>query len=144
MQFIDEIFGHWSYENGLSDLRESKIISRRRRNFRGQVLKSVQVVTKNESINLLDDLQYSHIDFPAKLSHAITNRLIETVNASVKYSFVNTWGYGDMRYPEKLQGMMGPLVRGEIDVGGDSHLFELNEKTSNESSIFILQALSYS
>lgn len=120
--FIDETFGYWSNENGLTDLRESRILSRRRRDFRGKILKSTLIVTQNESISQLDDLRYAHIDFPAKLSYAITSRLIEAVNASVEYNFVNTWGYGDMRYPKKLKGMMGHLVRGEIDVGGDIQL----------------------
>lgn len=48
----------------------------------------------------------------------MTNLLAESVNASISYEFVYTWGYGDMKHPEKLKGMVGPLVRGEIDVGG--------------------------
>lgn len=72
----------------------------------------------NQSIVQLDDRRYSHIDFPAKLGYAITNLLGDSVNSTVQYQFVNTWGYGDMRYPKKLKGMMGHLTRNEIDVGG--------------------------
>lgn len=55
---------------------------------------------------------------PAKMGFVSTNLLAESVNASVTYTYVDTWGYGDMRYPEKLKGLMGPIVRNEIDVGG--------------------------
>lgn len=40
------------------------------------------------------------------------------MNSTVNYNIVNTWGYGDMRYPKKLKGMMGHLSRKEIDIGG--------------------------
>lgn len=63
--------------------------------------------------------RYSHIDFPAKIGFAISNILAESVNSSINYDFVTTWGYGDMRYPEKLNGLIGNLVRNEIDVGGN-------------------------
>lgn len=52
------------------------------------------------------------------MGYTITNILAESVNSSMMYNFVDTWGYGDMRYPEKLKGMMGHLVRHEIDIGG--------------------------
>lgn len=58
------------------------------------------------------------MDFPAKAGYQITNLLAELVNASVSYEHVFTWGYGDMEHPEKLKGLVGPLVRNEIDVGG--------------------------
>lgn len=40
------------------------------------------------------------------------------MNSTVDYNIVNTWGYGDMRYPKKLKGMMGHLARKEIDIAG--------------------------
>lgn len=59
------------------------------------------------------------------MGYTITNLLAESLNASVEYNFVDTWGYGDMRYPTKLKGMMGHLVRHEIDVGGRYLKFHL-------------------
>lgn len=55
--FINERFGYWNQEIGLIDLRETRILSRRRRDFRGKVLKSTLVLTKNQSIHKLDDLR---------------------------------------------------------------------------------------
>lgn len=49
----------------------------------------------------------------------MTNRLADSLNASISYDYVNTWGYGDMRFPKKLKGMMGPLIRNEIHIGGN-------------------------
>lgn len=57
--FTRETFGYWSSENGLVDLRETRILSRRRRNLRKKVLKSTLIVVNtNSSINHLDDLRY--------------------------------------------------------------------------------------
>lgn len=55
----------------------------------------------------------SEIDFPAKTGYQMTNLLVQSVNASISYEYVNTWGYGDMNHPEKLKGIVGPLVRNE-------------------------------
>lgn len=39
------------------DLRETRILSRRRRNLNGKILKSIAVVTNNDTINHLDDIK---------------------------------------------------------------------------------------
>lgn len=46
----------------------------------------------------------------------LTNHLIDYVNATVRYSIVNTWGYqnSDTGY---WTGMIGELVRNEADIG---------------------------
>lgn len=53
-----------------------------------------------------------------KTGYLITSRLLRSLNASVNYNIVNTWGYGDMRNKEKLTGMMGHLLRKEVDIAG--------------------------
>lgn len=53
------------------------------------------------------------------MGYVITNILAESLNTSVSYDYVNTWGYGDMNHPEKLKGMMGPLARNEIHISGN-------------------------
>lgn len=58
---MTEMFGHWDDKMGLSDLRETRILSRRRRNLKGKVLKSTVILIKNESINELDTLKYVFI-----------------------------------------------------------------------------------
>lgn len=49
------MFGYWNDSSGLIDSRETRILSRRRRNLNGKVLKSIAVVTNNDSIGHLDD-----------------------------------------------------------------------------------------
>ena len=73
---------------------------------------------KRKKYNVLI-LRDSDVDFPTKTGYQMTQLLAESVNASVTYEYVNTWGYGDMTHPEKLTGMVGSLVRNEIDVGGN-------------------------
>lgn len=68
------------------------------------------------------NLRNSEIDFPSKVGYCITNLLAGTMNATVSYSYVNTWGYGDMKYPKKLGGLIGPLIRNEIDIGGNGRI----------------------
>lgn len=55
--FIHEIYGYWSIEQGLTDLRETRILSRRRQNLRGKVLKSTLVLTRNDTHKHLGDLK---------------------------------------------------------------------------------------
>lgn len=54
---IHEIYGYWSAERGLTDLRETRILSRRRRNLREKVLKSTLILTRNDTHKYLDDLK---------------------------------------------------------------------------------------
>lgn len=57
LDFIQETFGYWNYDGGLTDLRESRILSRRRKDLRGKVLKSIMVISKNETLEKLDDIK---------------------------------------------------------------------------------------
>lgn len=52
-----EQFGYWSSNDGLTDLRETRILSRRRRNLNGKILKSIAVITDNKTIGHLDDMK---------------------------------------------------------------------------------------
>lgn len=54
--FLSEPFGYWNTKNGLLDLRETKIVSKRRRDLREKVLKSIIIITdSNSSIGHLGD-----------------------------------------------------------------------------------------
>lgn len=75
---------------------------------------------------------YAHIDSISKAGYVITNRLVEFVNSIVEYKVVNTWGYGDMKNKEKLDGMMGHLVRKEVDIAGESFFLDKDFKPSKE------------
>lgn len=62
--------------------------------------------------------RYAHIDSLAKTGYVITNRLVKFLNSNVDYKVVNTWGYGDVKRKDKLEGMIGDLLRKEVDMGG--------------------------
>lgn len=62
--------------------------------------------------------RYANVDSLFKTGYLITSRLVRSLNASVEYKIVNTWGYGDIRYKDKLTGMMGHLLRKEVDIAG--------------------------
>lgn len=51
---IYENFGHWNFQNGLSDIRTTRVLSRRRRNLKGYRLIAPMVFTQNGSENHLD------------------------------------------------------------------------------------------
>lgn len=57
-ELIEEIYGKWSNENNsFTDLRSTKITSRRRQNLRRTILKASMVITNNDTLNHLDDYQ---------------------------------------------------------------------------------------
>lgn len=63
--FIYDDFGHWSYEDGLVDLRTSRVLARRRRNLQGHQFRAATVFLEAGSENRtdLDDYQLVCIEF---------------------------------------------------------------------------------
>lgn len=150
---IYEDFGMWSSENGLIDLRVSRILSRRRRNLKGHRLIAPTVFIQKGSENHtdLDDYQFeqisqnlneyfsqfffiffSHnrIDTTSKLSYVISKHWVESINATMDTSDVHrTWGYTDKK-TGRITGLSGQLQRKEADIGGmdlkNSFFFCLN------------------
>lgn len=59
-QFIYENFGHWNYEDGLVDVRTSRILARNRRNLKGHRFRAATVFMESGSENNtdLDDYQF--------------------------------------------------------------------------------------
>lgn len=57
-ELIEEIYGKWSKKNNsFTDLRSTKITSRRRQNLKRTNLKASMVITNNDTLNHLDDYQ---------------------------------------------------------------------------------------
>lgn len=52
---IYEPFGYWSVKTGLANLRDTKVLSERRRNLRGKSLRVSAVILNNDSLNHLTD-----------------------------------------------------------------------------------------
>lgn len=57
MNAIYEIFGKWQLENGLEDLRTTRVISKRRKNLMGHNFEVSMVLVSNDSLNHLTDYQ---------------------------------------------------------------------------------------
>ncbi|XP_063914754.1 glutamate receptor ionotropic, delta-2-like isoform X2 [Zophobas morio] len=111
-----ENIGTWSFDQGLIDNGYEKITYKRRRNLMKTILKSSIVLTNNDSINHLTDKRDIHIDSIAKVNYVLVEHLADTLNATLKYSLQNTWGYKDKN--SMWSGMIGELTRKEADIGG--------------------------
>lgn len=60
----------------------------------------------------------SHKDALTKSSHLVTKRMLETVNASVEYKFIQPqWGFKSPK-TGMYNGMIGDLQRNEVEIGG--------------------------
>lgn len=94
----------------------------------------------------------SHIDAVSKTSYMITSRLIESVNGTVQYMPVNTWGYKDPK-TGIYTGLSGHLQLKQADIGATVlfmttdriPLIEYLAMTTPTKAVFVLRAppLSY-
>lgn len=68
--------------------------------------------------------RYAHIDSIAKHGYKITNYLVDALNASIEYTIVNDWGYKLSKNLSQVTGMMGLMLRKEIDISGKSFFLQ--------------------
>ncbi|KAK5644622.1 hypothetical protein RI129_005922 [Pyrocoelia pectoralis] len=112
LEIIQEKFGYWEDRSGLV------LVSKRsgRRNLSKITLNTCLVVTVNDSLLHLTDKRERHIDTISKVSYALLLHLGDILNATLKYSVQNTWGYQGNQ--SDWNGMIGELQRGEAVIGG--------------------------
>ena len=65
-----------------------------------------------------------HVDTISKVSYILTNHLIAYINASVKYSIVDSWGYPN-KTTGHWNGMIGQLMRNEAVLGASPLFFTM-------------------
>ncbi|KPJ08135.1 Glutamate receptor 3 [Papilio machaon] len=94
----------------------------RRHDLSRHEIKIAYVITNNDSLYHLSDGVNDHIDTITKVNVLATNYLLDFLNASKKFIFVDTWGYPDNN---TWNGMTGCLVRGEVEIGGSPMFFTL-------------------
>ncbi|KAL7023741.1 hypothetical protein ACKWTF_012758 [Chironomus riparius] len=124
---VIENFGTWYKDQRIFiDHRQIKITSMRRRNFNLLQLNASLVTTNNFSKFNLDNYHDTHIDTITKLNYKLTNLVIEWLNASAGYSFVDTWGYKNNKTNE-WNGMIGELINNKADIGA-SPLFLTSDR----------------
>lgn len=61
-------------------------------------------------------ISYSHIDSLSKHGYKITKDLVKALNATVEYKIVDDWGYQQMANISLMPGMLGLMVRNEVDM----------------------------
>ncbi|XP_021695731.1 uncharacterized protein LOC5563741 isoform X2 [Aedes aegypti] len=99
------------------NLQHIKHSSVRRQNLKHFKLRASVVITHNETLNHLEDYREKHVDTITKKNYFLTKYLAEDLNATLKFSYVNSWGY---RNPKsgKFSGMIGELQNDLADLGG--------------------------
>ncbi|XP_072744983.1 ionotropic receptor 75a-like [Anoplolepis gracilipes] len=107
--------GNWTVENKIR-LRTFDVASARRRNLQQTTLKSVVVMTNPDTINHLTDYKNKIIDPLSKANYIWIVHLINRMNATINFTYVNDWGqnYGNGSFG----GMTGLLARREVDIPG--------------------------
>nr|AKO90020.1 ionotropic receptor 75u [Microplitis mediator] len=105
----------WDINNGINFF-DSIPTSRRRRNLQLTPLKTCLVLTNPDTLNHLTDYKDKRIDAVTKANYIWMMHLVNQMNATVTYTWRDTWGYPDKN--GTWSGMIGLLDRGEIDFGG--------------------------
>lgn len=116
---IYENYGFWNKTNGLTDLRSTNVLSRRRKNLKGKVLTASIVLTNNDTINHLTDYHNTYIDPITKSNYICVNDLMNSLNVSKKFIFTSTWGYFN-KTTNRWSGMLRDIVENKADIGGTS------------------------
>uniref|UniRef100_A0A182QC46 Ionotropic glutamate receptor C-terminal domain-containing protein n=1 Tax=Anopheles farauti TaxID=69004 RepID=A0A182QC46_9DIPT len=120
-----EPFGSWEPEVGVHveppSVRAS-VTSTRRQNFRQFQLRASLVILHNETLNHLDDLHEKQYDTISRVNYLLTKSVAYALNATVRFSFVGTWGYRDPQ-TGRHTGMIGELQSDLADLGGTSMFF---------------------
>uniref|UniRef100_A0A182MNM0 Ionotropic glutamate receptor C-terminal domain-containing protein n=1 Tax=Anopheles culicifacies TaxID=139723 RepID=A0A182MNM0_9DIPT len=122
---IYETFGIWEPNLGVhfgpsADRPPSTSV--RRQNFQQFQLRASLVILHNETLNHLDDLHDKHIDTISRVNYLLTKSVAHALNATVRFSIVDTWGYRDQE-TDRYNGMIGELQSDLADLGGTSMFF---------------------
>uniref|UniRef100_A0A6P7FKM0 Ionotropic receptor 75a-like isoform X1 n=1 Tax=Diabrotica virgifera virgifera TaxID=50390 RepID=A0A6P7FKM0_DIAVI len=116
--------GFWT-KDGLDGFGIEKNIAKRRNDLKGITLKVCMVITHNETYKHLTDRRYKHVDSITKVNYFLLEHVADFINAKLNLSFEDTWGYKVNN--SDYSGMMGHLLRKEVDIGG-TPLFILEER----------------
>uniref|UniRef100_A0A182PQE0 Ionotropic glutamate receptor C-terminal domain-containing protein n=1 Tax=Anopheles epiroticus TaxID=199890 RepID=A0A182PQE0_9DIPT len=120
-----ETFGTWNATFGVRvDVASVRplVTSIRRQNFHKFQLRASLVILHNETLNHLDDLHDKHIDTLSRVNYLLTKSVAHALNATVKFTIVDTWGYRDGK-TGRYNGMIGELQSDLADLGGTSMFF---------------------
>ncbi|XP_039444181.1 ionotropic receptor 75a-like [Culex pipiens pallens] len=113
---VEEVFGYWYRGVVVRNDHAAIAASVRRQNLNRFKLRASVVITHNATLNHLEDYKEKHVDTITKKNYFLTKYMIENLNATVQYSYVNSWGY---RNPKtgRFSGMIGELQADQADLG---------------------------
>ncbi|GAB0093098.1 uncharacterized protein DMENIID0001_081590 [Sergentomyia squamirostris] len=117
-----EDYGGWSPSGGISDIRLTRILSRKRSNLQGVLLSTGIVLTNDDSKNHLYDEKDKQIDSISKVNFHLTNILLDKINATREYKWYKNWGTKNQTTGQ-LQGYTIDIINGDLDVGGTPLFF---------------------
>ncbi|XP_046384918.1 ionotropic receptor 75a-like [Ischnura elegans] len=114
-QLIFKTMGFWKVNYTFPNIYYPT--SLRRKNLNGLAIPAVMVVTKNESLNLLDDLRDKYVDTASKYNYHLMNHAMDFINSSAEYTVENTWGN---KVNGTYNGMLGQLQSGKSEIGASA------------------------
>ncbi|XP_058832109.1 glutamate receptor ionotropic, kainate glr-3-like [Topomyia yanbarensis] len=118
---IVELFGYWRH-GVIKKLQSTSISAVRRQNMNHFKLRASMVVTQNDTLNHLEDYRDKHIDSITKHNYFLTKYFVQSFNATVQFSYVNSWGYFNST-TGRFSGMIGELQSDTADLGGTALFF---------------------
>ncbi|GAB0086032.1 uncharacterized protein DMENIID0001_000070 [Sergentomyia squamirostris] len=114
-QIKHEDYGGWSPSGGISDIRSTRILSRKRSNLQGILLSTGIVLTNNDSKNHLYDQKDRQIDPISKVNYHLTNIVLDKMNATREYKYYKDWGAKNHSKAE-FQGYTRDIIDGNLDI----------------------------
>ncbi|XP_055698346.1 probable glutamate receptor [Phlebotomus papatasi] len=114
-----EDYGGWDLKTGITDVRLTRVLSRKRSNLHHTHLTASIVITNPDTVNHFEDYKDKHIDTLSKVNYKQIHVLMDTLNATKKFILQSSWGYLN-KTTGKWSGMVGDLVNGTAEIGGTS------------------------
>ncbi|GAB0086031.1 uncharacterized protein DMENIID0001_000060 [Sergentomyia squamirostris] len=111
-----EDYGGWSPSGGISDIRTTRILSRKRSNLQGYFISTGIVFSNDDTKNHLYDEKDRQIDSISKVNYHLINILLDKINATRKFKLYKDWGAKNHSKAE-FQGYTKDVIDGTLDVG---------------------------
>ncbi|XP_071448654.1 ionotropic receptor 75a-like [Hetaerina americana] len=73
------------------------------------------VVTHPETLQRFDSLDHKYDDTSTKMNYHLLKQIFDVMNATTRFVTVDSWGYEENG---TYDGMVGQVLRGEVEIGG--------------------------
>ncbi|XP_029171788.1 uncharacterized protein LOC114941095 [Nylanderia fulva] len=116
-EVIWEDRGNWTVENGLR-MKTFDVASARRRNLQQTTLKTTVVLTNLKSVNYLDNYEDPQKDPTGRANFNWVRHIVNRMNATLNVTVENSTHWGNVFKNGTSNGLVGMLIRREIDISG--------------------------